>query len=71
MTPPIANGLFAKTGMELIERDGELLGPLLPTQLVEGSRIEQHALLGKASQASHAEGHRAESNSPTHTLLKE
>ena len=27
MTPPITNRLFAKTGMELIERDCELLGP--------------------------------------------
>ena len=51
---PIMNGLFAEPGMELIERDAQLLGPLVPTLFLERSSIEQHALLGEACQASHA-----------------
>ena len=46
ITPPIPNGLLTESSMELIERDGELLGPLLPTLLVEGSGIEEGTLLG-------------------------
>lgn len=71
MTPPITNGLFAEPGMELIERDGELLGPLLPTLFLDRPSIEQRRLLSVACQPSHAERHGSESNPPTHTLLKE
>jgi hypothetical protein len=71
MTPPITNGLFSKTGMELIERDGELLGPLLPMQLVERSGIEEDPLLGITSQACHAQRHSSQANPPTHAFLKE
>lgn len=46
ITPPIPNGLLTESSMELIERDGELLSPLLPTLLVEGSGIEEGTLLG-------------------------
>jgi hypothetical protein len=57
--------------MERIEGDREFLGPLLPTLFIKWPGIEQHTLLGKASQASHAERHCAESNPPTHAFLKE
>lgn len=71
ITPPIPNGLLTESSMELIERDGELLSPLLPTLFLDRPSIKQHALLGKSSQAGHAERHRTESNSPTHAFLKE
>ena len=45
VTPPITNGLLTESSMELIERDGEFLAPLLPTLLVEGSGIEEGTLL--------------------------
>ncbi len=54
MTPPITNGLFAEPGMELIERDGELLGPLLPMLFLDRPSIEQRSLLSIACQPCHA-----------------
>lgn len=71
MTPPITNGLFAEPGMELIERDRELLGSLMPTLLLVGLGIEERTLLGVTGEACHAQRHGSQSNPTTHAFLEE
>lgn len=49
ITPPIPNDLLSKSGMKLIEGDSQLLGPVLPSLLIDGPSIEKSPLLGITS----------------------
>ena len=71
LTPPIPDGLFAKSCMESVERHIKFLCSFLLSLVIEWSLIEERALLGIGGQAGQAHGHLTESDSTTDTSLKE
>lgn len=71
LTPPIPDGLFAKSCMESVERHGKILCPFLLSLLITWPLIEEGALLGIGGQARQAHGHLTKTDATTDASLKE
>ena len=71
LTPPIPDGLFAKSCMKLVERHGKILCPFLLSLLIEWPLIEEGALLGIGGEVGQAHRHLTKTDATTDTSLKE
>ena len=71
LTPPIPDGLFAKSCMESVKRQSQLLRSFVPSLLITWPLIEEGDLLSVGSQISQAHGHLTETDSTTDASVKE